>query len=432
MNFESESTPTAPNGGERPAATTETKNNTETKLIYPIGLGTDPKYAHYISFYIYEIDSTKLLDQIEQDGQSLASIGILSDQVQDGLEGLQSAGAGAVLGSLGVNGVLGKIFGGIAGGQVGAGIAGAVNNTALFNAKYGNTINVESEISVSRQRLGLGDNYKKIAINIHLPMPPTIETNYGFEYSDVDMTTTKQVIEFVNALKQTKGGGIGSIDPSIQQALAAQMNLSNLGSLDASINMATDGLKSLGVGLGGADSSSQFQELSLLKTGQIKAPYTEKLFKNVSRRNFELKYKFSPRSFAEAMTIYQIIRTFKVYSHPAPLEELGNDGANFRSSFYLKTPSEFKVKFMYDQYENYFLPKYGRLVLTSIEVTYGSDDSKGFSSFRPTRVVENKTDATGIAGTQKLEYGAFPTEINMSLKFEEMELLTRERMEQGW
>ena len=87
---------------------------------------------------------------------------------------------------------------------------------------------------------------------------------------------------------------------------------------------------------------------------------------------------------------------------------------------------------MYDQYENYFLPKYGRLVLTSIEVTYGSSDSKGFSSFRPTRVVENKTDATGIAGTQKLEYGAFPTEINMSLKFEEMELLTRTRIEQGW
>lgn len=399
-------------------------NSPEKKLIYPKELGNDPKYMHYISFYIYEIDSTKLTDNETK----LSSVGSFEDQLEGLGEVLTTGVAGVGAGSLGFKDLLSSIIGGIGVAQAAGGVVAGLNNTALFNVKYGNSVNGQSEISISRQQLGLGDNYEKIPITIHLPMPNTIETNYGFEYSDVDMALTKSAIDLTNVLtnltleKET--------DPQALQALAAQVNLSNIGTGDVVVNAANDFAKALGVGV--SEQSSAFQELSMMKSGQIKAPFTEKLFKNVTRRSFDLKYKLSPRSFEEAMTIYELIRVFKLYSHPAPSTVVADDGRDFASSFYLKTPAEFSAKFMYDQYENYFLPKYGRLVLKSIDVTYGSSDSKGFASFRPTRVVESTTNVAGVAGTQKMQYGSFPSEIEMSLKFEEMELLTRTRIEQGW
>lgn len=397
-------------------------NSPEKKLIYPKELGNDPKYMHYISFYIYEIDSTKLIDN--DNNLKLASVGSLEDQLGDSGGAVIAAAVGGAAGVAGFENLLSRILGGIGVAKGAGGVVAGLNNTALFNVKYGSSVNAQSEISISRQQLGLGDNYEKIPITIHLPMPNTIETNYGFEYSDVDMALTKSAIDLTNVTLKRQ------TDPQALQALAAQVNLSNIGTGDVVVNAANDFAKVVGVGV--SEQESAFQELSMMKSGQIKAPFTEKLFKNVTRRSFDLKYKLSPRSFEEAMTIYELIRVFKVYSHPAPSTVVADDGREFASSFYLKTPAEFSAKFMYDQYENYFLPKYGRLVLKSIDVTYGSSDSKGFASFRPTRVVESTTNVAGVAGTQKMQYGSFPSEIEMSLKFEEMELLTRTRIEQGW
>ena len=68
--------------------------------------------------------------------------------------------------------------------------------------------------------------------------------------------------------------------------------------------------------------------------------------------------------------------------------------------------------------QNSFLPMYGRLAIEDINVDYGSSD--GFSAFRP--FVVGEEDKMLLS----------PSEIKMSIRFVELELLTQGRIEEGY
>jgi hypothetical protein len=126
-------------------------------------------------------------------------------------------------------------------------------------------------------------------------------------------------------------------------------------------------------------------------------PFREVLFESVDYRTFNFRYKFFPKSAAEGINIKNIIDKFKFHMHP----ELS------ANKFFYIYPSEFEIRYMFNGAENKNFNKIGNCALVDMQVDYGGDR---FSSFND---------------------GA-PTEIDLSLTFRELELMTKEQVKNGY
>jgi hypothetical protein len=127
-------------------------------------------------------------------------------------------------------------------------------------------------------------------------------------------------------------------------------------------------------------------------------PFREVMFEAIDYRTFEFKYTFLPKSESEMYNVKRIIDLFKLHMHP----ELSGDGL-----FYVY-PSEFEMQYYFRGERNTFLHKISTCVLKTMQVDYGGDGY--FSSF----------------------YDGAPTDIRLSLQFQEIELLTKERIVKGY
>jgi hypothetical protein len=134
---------------------------------------------------------------------------------------------------------------------------------------------------------------------------------------------------------------------------------------------------------------------------RVQNPYSLQLFESVERRNIEYTFEFFPRSQKEVEEIYCILRTFKRFSLPA--KSLGGR--------FLDYPAEFRITYVNKDKENLYLNRFARCALTEVGVEYGE---KPFVTFVP--------DSGGAA----------PTKIVMTLKFSELEILTQDRIDQGF
>ena len=106
----------------------------------------------------------------------------------------------------------------------------------------------------------------------------------------------------------------------------------------------------------------------------------------------------------EADEIAEIIYAFKFHMLP----ELGDGDKTGRN---LKVPSTFDIQYMYVNQENNYLHKISTCYLSSMDVSYGGS---------------KYTTYDGNAD------GAPPVETSMKLTFKEIELITRERVEEGF
>jgi hypothetical protein len=141
----------------------------------------------------------------------------------------------------------------------------------------------------------------------------------------------------------------------------------------------------------------KFSDAMQAGIAQAPNPFREQIFRNVQNREFTFKYKFLPRSETEARNVRQIIQEFKLHMHP----EMSTGGL-----FYIY-PSTFDIVYYFNSHENTNLNKISTCVLEDLAVDYGG---QGFNTFDD----------------------GMPTEINLSLKFRELEVLTRERIEKGY
>ena len=132
-------------------------------------------------------------------------------------------------------------------------------------------------------------------------------------------------------------------------------------------------------------------------TAQAPNPFREQIFRNVQNREFTFKYKFLPRTASEAQAVRNIIKEFKLNMHP----EISTGGL-----FYVY-PSTFDIAYYFNGTENSNISKISTCVLEDLAVDYGG---QGFNTFND----------------------GMPTEVNLSLKFRELEVLTRERIEKGY
>jgi hypothetical protein len=137
--------------------------------------------------------------------------------------------------------------------------------------------------------------------------------------------------------------------------------------------------------------------------GRAENPFVEVFFNSMNIRTFTYNFNFAPRNESETNEVQQIIQLFRF--HMAPEMQASNNR-------YLTLPSEFDIHYMYkaangNGYENDFYGRIGTCVLENVTTNYTPNGVKSFAS------------------------GA-PTQITMSLTFRETELLTKEKINQGF
>jgi len=137
--------------------------------------------------------------------------------------------------------------------------------------------------------------------------------------------------------------------------------------------------------------------------GQAMNPQMEVVFKSVPFRTFEFPFEFAPKNPSEKDNIHKIVNMFKFHMLP---EYQGTTKGFFN------VPSEFQITYMYRQDRNTYIPRVSRCVLTNMNVDFAPEGV--ISSFIPD------------------EQGAAPTFATMSLSFTETEIMTKERVADGY
>ena len=137
--------------------------------------------------------------------------------------------------------------------------------------------------------------------------------------------------------------------------------------------------------------------------GQAMNPYMEVIFDSMAMRNFTYNFTFAPKNAQERDDVQDIIKLFRY--HMAP--EL--KGAQHR---FLTLPSTFDIHYMYQHSKDYasennFYSKIATCVLKDCSVNYTPNGVKSFQD-------------------------GSPTQITMSLSFQETELLTKQSINAGF
>mgnify|MGYP001165466459 CR=1 FL=1 len=159
------------------------------------------------------------------------------------------------------------------------------------------------------------------------------------------------------------------------------------------------------MGLAAADNIPGFKGARAvfeMGAGEVIANRMELAFKKLEKRNFQFNFKMIPKSREEADEIRKIVYAFRANMAP---EMVGTFGRTFR------VPNTFDIQYMYNGQENQYLHKISTCFLENFTVTYGGDR---YRTFEPN------------------DEGAPPVETNIQANFREIELITRERIAEGY
>ena len=233
----------------------------------------------------------------------------------------------------------------------------------------------------------------RITDSIALYLPPNVSNNTKAGYQDFETGMAGYLamggMDIINKIKNHDFQG------------AADTFINKGGTIGVEM------LKKFGLAAVSSFTGSEGVEQTFNKAfGQTLNPYLEVAYTSMGVRTFNYTFKFAPQSSEETSHVQGIIQAFRF--HMAP--EL--KGTNHR---YLTLPSTFDIHYMFQSSiadkvqakENSFYNKIATCVLTSCDVNYTPDGVKSFGD------------------------GA-PTQITMDLSFMETEMLTKQKINEGF
>jgi hypothetical protein len=127
-------------------------------------------------------------------------------------------------------------------------------------------------------------------------------------------------------------------------------------------------------------------------------PKKEQTFKGVDFRKFTFDYQFFPRNEAEAQNVLNIIHQFKLHMHPEFKSEL---------NYVYIYPSEFDIIYYTRGVENTNIHRHTSCVLEEMSINYTPN------------------------GSYNVFANGMPTQINITLGFKELQLLSKESVMDG-
>ena len=341
-------------------------------LSYPENLGNNPDVQHYVAFFVNVRGKSKFNKQVGVNGGNQK---ILEDvKVGVGQNRLDPNKTGQQTGAAGL--VAGAQIGGAASLLSGV-LEGKLSFTELLSAGAKALIGGAAGLATIKgvEKLGLieSDTLKRISdvITLHIQDKPS--TSYNVNYQDKEIGTLGGLLAGGSSMTDATET-LGSMGKDAGQAAIAGI------------------VSAVSTAFGGPAGN-----LLELGTKQKTNSFREQFFESVDFRTFNFKHTFMPRSQQEAEDVRRILNLFKFHMHP----ELSQGGL-----FYVY-PSEFEIKYFYKDKENQYFDKISSCVLENMSVDYGGDI---FSTFEDGN----------------------PVEVNLTLKFKELELLTKDRITQGY
>ena len=341
-------------------------------LSYPENLGNNPDVQHYVAFFVNVRGKSKFNKQVGVNGGNQK---ILEDvKVGVGQNRLDPNKTGQQTGAAGL--VAGAQIGGAASLLSGV-LEGKFSFTELLSASakalIGGAVGLATIKGVEKLGLIESDTLKRISdvITLHIQDKPS--TSYNVNYQDKEIGTLGGLLAGGSSMTDATET-LGSMGKDAGQAAIAGI------------------VSAVSTAFGGPAGN-----LLELGTKQKTNSFREQFFESVDFRTFNFKHTFMPRSQQEAEDVRRILNLFKFHMHP----ELSQGGL-----FYVY-PSEFEIKYFYKDKENQYFDKISSCVLENMSVDYGGDI---FSTFEDGN----------------------PVEVNLTLKFKELELLTKDRITQGY
>lgn len=149
----------------------------------------------------------------------------------------------------------------------------------------------------------------------------------------------------------------------------------------------------------------------LINRGEVINPHTQMLFRSPALRQFNFNFKLIPRSKAEAKEIIKIVQFFRLAAYPSlgpgSTEAKGTSNNTQLNMASYTFPDVFEIKYMSGKRENRNLIKFGRAYLTAINVNYNQSSPTFYDD-------------------------GMPSEIDLSLTFQETKAISREDIKNGY
>tara|TARA_A100001011_G_scaffold392951_1_gene481670 strand:- start:1712 stop:2962 length:1251 start_codon:yes stop_codon:yes gene_type:complete len=227
---------------------------------------------------------------------------------------------------------------------------------------------------------------KRLKGGIAMYMPSSVQVTYGANYTDTEIgDVTGNALDAYNQFTQ------GRFTEAAESVFRIPQS-------------AQDGVRNLLLGtIGALPGMGGTREAFEMKAGEIITDRLELAFKGINKRVFQYNFKMIPKNEDEAKAIRKIVFAFK--ANMLPEFEGGRAGRR------LIVPNTFDIQYMYMGSQNQFLHHISTCVLENMNVAYGGDRYKTFNAS---------------------EDGAPPVETNLTLNFKELELITRERVFEGY
>ena len=230
---------------------------------------------------------------------------------------------------------------------------------------------------------------RRLDTAIAMYMPSSVQVTYGTKYADEAI------------------GGLAAAASSIYQGVKAGESPGE--ALIEQLPNIADDFKKKGLNvvtgiIDGLGITSGAREAIEITTGAVVADRMELAFKNVDRRSFQYTFKMIPKNSREADEIRKIVFAFKSNMLPEML--------NGRDRDTMTVPNTFNIQYMYKGKENDYVHRISECFLDNVGVTYGGDRYKTFEPHA--------------------DDGAPPVETAITLSFKEIEIITRERVFEGY
>ena len=234
-------------------------------------------------------------------------------------------------------------------------------------------------------------NRVKKAIAIY--MPDTVFFQYGHDWQTSHLTEALGSIAKNAAL----GQGLKNIGENIADTAGAIIRNESLNG--AVLYNNAQGAEGIGEGLQLAGATSDINGIILQSINKAVNPQVEMVFRGTQNRMFEFVFDFQPRSSSESAMIIDILKTFRMYAAPEISDAKDNNGR------YFIPPAQFDISFYFKDKQSDVLPKISTCALSAIQVDYNR------------------------AGKWATFDDGMPVHINARLEFKEMDIITRELIE---
>ena len=256
-------------------------------------------------------------------------------------------------------------------------LAAKTNENRLTGGKSATFSNGKSRITKQSSGInagGLGSRHSRVADTIILYTPPGVKTSYNVTHSG------KETGMLGDILGMGKPADLALRGVEIAQKMGVEI-----------AQMVTQMIP------GAGDFKGALQKA----TGRAFNNNLEMVFEGVPMREFQYNFEFAPRNRGELDAARKIISLFKFHMHP----ELGQTND-------FVVPSQFQLTFMYLDKQNMYIPKISKCVLTKMDLSHG--DESVFSTFASD------------------ELGAAPIYTKMALSFSETEIMTKQKIAEGF